>query len=200
MQEGVIKFNIKKIIEQDIDIDTSDIEEIRYKLFKMNLIGHDKKLNLGFGNISKRVNKKEFIITGSQTGEIEHLEKKHYTLITDVDFKTNSVIAKGLIKPSSETLTHAAFYYNTEKYNAVIHIHSLKIWDNLIEKKYISTPEDALYGSEKLWYSIVDILNHNIQSDIITIVMKGHKEGVIVASVSLKLALKEIEKIYNDIF
>ncbi len=197
MQEGVIKFNIKQLIKQEIDIDISDIENVRSQLLKMNLIGHNKQLNLGFGNISKRIDKEKFIITGSQTGELPNLKKKDYVLITEADFKTNSVIAKGLIKPSSESLTHAAFYYNSDKYNAVIHIHNLKLWKSLINNNYLSTPEDGLYGSEKLWHSIIDILNNNINSDIITIVMKGHEEGIITAATSLKLALEEIIKIYN---
>lgn len=200
LQEGVIKFNISKIIKKEINIDISEIENIRYQLYQLNLIGYDKNLNLGFGNISKRVNKKGFIITASQTGNLSHLNKKEYTLIKNVNFKTNSVVCMGLKPPSSESLTHAAFYYNSYKYNAVIHIHNLKIWENLINKNYISTPEDALYGSKELWHSIIKILKNNLNSDVITIVIKGHKEGIFTAAISLDLALNEIIKIYNKTF
>lgn len=197
MEDGVIKFNIKKWEEDRLNIDISDIERVRERLFNLKLIGHNKELNLGYGNISKRIKEKEFIISGSQTGHLEHLDKNHYTIITDVDFNTNSVICKGPIKPSSESLTHAAFYYNSNKYNGVIHIHNLKLWEKLIENNYISTPEDATYGSIKLWESIIDILNNNKSKDSIIIVMKGHIEGIIVGSILLDLAFKEILEIYN---
>jgi len=191
LEEGVIKFNIKELKKEKLDIDISDIEKIREELFKLKLIGFNKEQNLGYGNISKRINEKEFIISGSQTGNLKNLKIMHYSLITGVDFKTNSVFCKGLIEPSSESLTHAAFYTD-KKYNAVIHIHNLKLWNHLIEDGYISTPEDAPYGSIKLWRSIFDILENNKYDNSLTIVMKGHKEGIVVASSSLDDAMDEI--------
>ncbi|OHD28087.1 MAG: hypothetical protein A2086_00780 [Spirochaetes bacterium GWD1_27_9] len=199
MQEGVIKFKIENWIQTKPLTESfyKEIEDTRKILYKFNLIGVYKDLNLGFGNISKKLTGDEFVITGSQTGEYKDLNGSHYTVIKSVDFQTNSVVCEGPIKPSSESITHAAFYASNKKITSVIHIHSLKLWEKLIENNYLSTSEKAEYGSPELSKNIIEIAKNVDLDKPLIVVMKGHKEGIIGAGNNINQTLEELLRIYN---
>ncbi|MFV2015335.1 MAG: HAD-IIIA family hydrolase, partial [Candidatus Heimdallarchaeota archaeon] len=116
--EGVIKYKLT-YRKSDLNIDGKEFHSLihaRDVLWKLNLIGvypndHYLTPKVGFGNISERYTKNgQFIISGSQTGDIENTSAKHYALVLDYNIDENNLYSKGLIKPSSESLTHAAIY------------------------------------------------------------------------------------------
>ena len=202
MNEGIIKFNIKewgKTNELSRKL-WDEIEKSRKKLYKLGLIGFDKKNNIGYGNISKRLKKleKSFIITGSQTGHLQDLNGSYYSIIKEVDFNKNSVICNGPKTPSSESITHAACYFANNNIQAVIHIHCLFLWEMLIKNDFLSTPAKAEYGSIQLSKSIKKIMGNINIEDPVTVVMKGHKEGIIIAGRSLPQIIDTIIQLYNS--
>ena len=81
MDEGYIKFNCKWIKDRQISIDKlSEINKLRDRLYRLGLIGaYDN--GIGFGNISIRSGKNDFIITGSATGNFHELNENHYVLV-----------------------------------------------------------------------------------------------------------------------
>lgn len=199
MEEGIIKFKIERR-KSYFSIGAplyEDIDNARKKLRYYNLIGQYADLKLGYGNISKRLNEKEFLISGSQTGHLESLNGSFWSVIEDSDFDNNSVKCKGAIEPSSETLSHSAFYAFNMSINCVIHIHQKILWLELIKNGYPNTSPSAEYGSRILYKELIEIIKNNYKSDPIVIVMRGHEDGILFAGSSINLTLDKIMELYN---
>ena len=191
MNEGYIKFNCQL---QEYNSGLSDenylvLNKWRNKLYHLGLIGCYPG-DIGFGNISIRSGS-GFIITGSATGCRERLTKDDYTRIDHYDFRKNEIHCTGRIKASSESLTHAAVYEARPGTMAVIHIHSLVLWEKY--KGIMPTsPDTAEYGTSEIALAVRNLcLNNNIKGDEV-IIMGGHKEGIIAFGNDLEAAGSKI--------
>ncbi|MBU8893574.1 MAG: class II aldolase/adducin family protein [Bacteroidales bacterium] len=191
--EGYIKFNLnwdKKAFNFS-DQDFSQINSTRKNLFETGLIGAYPD-GIGFGNLSIRTEKNEFIISGSATGNFENLTKEHYSLVKDYDIHKNSVRCEGFSKASSESLSHAIIYESNPKVNAVIHVHHNDMW-----KKYLNhlptTNKKAEFGTPEIALEIKKLANQS--SGII--IMGGHREGIISYGKFLNEAEEIILKYFN---
>lgn len=193
--EGYIKFNLSWE-EKEFDFREKDfltLSSHRDKLFKLGLIGAYPD-GIGFGNLSIRYHKNQFIISGSATGNLENISKEHYALVTDFDIYKNRVNCIGQTKASSESLSHGVIYKSNTNVNAVIHIHHMEFW-----KKYLNnlptTSTDAEFGTPEIAIEIAKLANH--ESGII--IMGGHKEGIISYGKSLNEAEEILLKYYNKL-
>ena len=136
--EGIIKF--KQEFREGPALDHELLEELnswRRIFFREGLIGQYKSKynNAGYGNISQRLepfdaptNKKRFVITGSQTGHIQHLTPGHYAIVTEYHPEKNLVVSEGPIKASSESMTHGTIYDLADWVRFVFHAHSAQMW------------------------------------------------------------------------
>jgi len=178
MDEGYIKFNCNWIKTNIIPEDKAvAINVWRDIMYKKGLIGvYDD--GIGFGNISARCEDQTFLITGSSTGEFEKLNETHYSLVTNYNLLQNSLTCKGPIKASSESLTHALIYECSPETNAVIHIHNIDMWNNLIHK-VPTTKIEATYGTPEIANEIKRLFSESTVAAEKIIVMGGHKEGII---------------------
>ena len=144
----------------------------------MDLIGAYEN-GVGFGNISMRIRGgNQFVITGSATGEIPELEPGHYVKVTSFNINDNAVQCVGPLKASSESLTHAAIYSADQGVNAIIHIHSIDLWNNLIYKVPTTNP-GMDYGTPGLAKDVSRLFG---ESDVIEkriIVMAGDRAGLL---------------------
>jgi len=178
--EGVVKFNCHWTQTGSVITDEpyAIINYWREVLFNMDLIGAYEN-GVGYGNISFRIGTtNKFFITGSATGEIPFLEPGHYVRVDGCNFKDNAVKCVGPLKASSESLTHAAIYQADPGTNAIIHIHSMDLWENLKDKVPTTGP-DFEYGTTGL---AMDIFRLFSESDVIEkriIVMGGDPSGMI---------------------
>lgn len=177
--EGYIKFRIDFTPHPPPDADEiALLNEWRQRLYRLGYIGmYDG--GIGFGNLSIRVpGTRQFIISGTKTGGLRRLEAAHYTLVNDFHIQNNLIRCKGMVKASSESLTHAAVYESAPAVNAVFHIHNQKLWQKYLHR-LPSTAEHALYGTPAMAEEIRRILSDD--SNIIrgVIVMAGHPEGII---------------------
>ncbi len=196
MMDGIIKYNFD--FQQSSPLKESQyryIEELRVKLYALGLIGVAN--GIGYGNISQRVDRDSFVITGTQTGHIENLNAKHYSLIEEYNDKKFYLKSSGAIKPSSEALTHGTIYNLSGEIGAVIHIHSKKLWDFMLDRNYLKTAV-VEYGS----IDMIDEVNR-IFSDIDPLsnpkfVMAGHEEGVMVFAKDLSQAEVILLNILRD--
>lgn len=188
IDEGVVKYSLKYKQSEAIAIkECKKIEKTREDLYALGLIGAYSN-GIGYGNISLKYNKKNaFVITATQTGDLEQLTPNEYSLVKKVNFKTFTTTATGPSKPSSEAITHACIYELDEAINAVIHIHNEKLWDFMLKNTYLST-NDTPYGTPEMvedvkeLYKNIDPLQNN------AFVMKGHFEGVVTFGKSLSEA------------
>ena len=127
--EGVIKFNLNWVKTKPVEFEFFEsLNYWRNYLYELGLIGVNEQ-GIGFGNISSRFNKKQFIISGSGTGKIKTLSIDHYSLVTSYDIETNTLNSAGPVEASSESLTHAAVYESDININSVIHVHHRGLWE-----------------------------------------------------------------------
>jgi hypothetical protein len=135
--EGVIKFSAQ---HTDVALDprlarsAADLDAWRSLFVQLELIGQDPKRyqGLGFGNLSARITTErgetQFLISGSQTGAKPELELADFSLVSSWTVEQNSLVSTGQTPPSSESLTHGAFYDADPAIRFVFHAHSPEIW------------------------------------------------------------------------
>ena len=179
IDEGYIKYQCYWLDKPTVNsAEIAELNQWRDKLYQLGLIGQYDD-GIGFGNISVRdVQPECFIISGTQTGGIPHLTEKHYTKVTNFDWKQNFVACTGSIRASSEALTHAAVYVANPQINAVIHVHHLSLWQTLIDK-VPTTNINCAYGTPEMAQEIMRLCQEDETQKQQIIVMSGHKEGII---------------------
>ncbi len=175
--EGVIKFRftLKRAPAPEMT-QVIALEKWRALFFKLGLIGEYPIDKIGYGNLSSRLQKKTFIITGTQTGHLPHLQAHHYTKVIECDLKKGMVSAEGLIPPSSESLTHYGIYEANPAIQYVFHVHHQKLWNILKDSDADSISEDIPYGTLEMAEAAQKVMSGKSSG---IIVMKGHEDGII---------------------
>jgi ribulose-5-phosphate 4-epimerase/fuculose-1-phosphate aldolase len=199
MTEGYIKFNC---IWKNQEILISEklfltLEKERSKLYELGLIGMYPE-GIGFGNISVRTGVgASFIITGSTTGQFPKLNPSQYALVTDYSFKTNTVLCSGLTRASAESLSHAAVYEAIPEVGAVVHVHSMCLWNKLMNN-FPTTSSEIEYGTPEMAIAVQLLVSGMKKNDKKIIAMGGHKEGILAFGSNLNEATSQIINIYNQ--
>ena len=197
MTEGYIKFQCnwdQKEIRIPEDLFFS-LEKERLRLYELGLIGMYPD-GIGFGNISVRTEGRSFLITGSATGQFPTLNQSHYAMVSESNFKHNSISCKGLTKASAESLTHAAVYEALPEVGAVVHIHCLWLWEKLLNN-YSTTSGEIEYGTPEMALAVQSLAAEMGMSDENIIIMGGHREGILAFGKNLEEATSQIINIYN---
>lgn len=195
--EGIIKFQYDWIKEELPEKSIIyDLNSRREKLYDHKLIGAYPD-GTGYGNISARLEKNVFIITGSTTGNVKQLTEKHYAKVTDYNILNNSLTCKGKIKASSESLTHAAIYESMPSVNAVVHIHNNKLWKKLINT-VPTTSSQVEYGTPDMALEINSLLKSTSLKEDRILVMANHKDGLITFGKDLDEAVNKVLKLCSD--
>ena len=194
--EGVIKFKLTlkraPAPEQTLVI---ALEKWRALFYKLGLIGEYPNEKIGYGNLSSRLQKKSFIITGSQTGHLAHLQPHHYTRVIECDLKKGSVTAEGLIPHSSESLTHYGIYEANPAIQFVFHVHHRRLWEQLQLGRYDYINGNIQYGTQEMAQAAANLL-HGKSSGLF--VMKGHEDGIISYGATAEDAGRNILEIYRS--
>lgn len=195
--EGVIKFKLtlKRAPAPEMN-QVIALEKWRALFFKLGLIGEYPNEKIGYGNLSSRIGKKTFIITGSQTGHLAHLQAHHYTKVIECDLRKGSVTAEGLIPPSSESLTHFGIYENCQHVHYVFHVHHKQLWEMLKNGPYDFTAEDVPYGTLEMAEATQALLADKNSG---VFVMKGHEDGIISYGTTAEEAGKIILDLYRKL-
>lgn len=191
--EGVIKYQLHhKHAPLSNNIVVAELNAWRTVMFKLNLIGQNPHRydGYGFGNISQRLTTPDlqFIISGTQTGHLSVLNRSDYCLVTKASPQTNSIVSCGESKPSSEALTHASVYLQSQKIQAVIHVHCQEIWQHTQKLKLAYTAAHVAYGTPEMANAVTQLfkLEHWQQTAVFT--MLGHEDGVVAFGESPKEA------------
>jgi ribulose-5-phosphate 4-epimerase/fuculose-1-phosphate aldolase len=202
MDEGVTKYR------QDFSFIPSlpaneyrTVEEYRRMLHKIKLIGvYDN--DLGFGNISQRkdysrlqsTKSPQFIISGTQTGHLPILTGDNYTRVVDFNIDDFSVTAQGVVRASSETVTHGSIYEMNPNIKAIIHFHHNDIWKKMIEANYPGTGKWVIYGTYEMAVAVKECVADNSQG---IFVMRGHEDGGVAFGPSLNAAMNIVANTYK---
>jgi L-ribulose-5-phosphate 4-epimerase len=198
MSEGYIKFNCDWE-QKEFPVEDGlfgQLESSRSKLYDLGLIGLYPN-GIGFGNISVRLNNSaEFVITGSATGQFAKLNRSHYALVKGYNFKKNTVSCTGLTKASAESLSHAAIYEAIPEAGAVVHIHSLQLWQKLLNV-LPTTSGEIDYGTPEMAEAIQRLVS-GMKNDEKIIVMGGHSEGILAFGRTLDETTTQIINLYKQ--
>ncbi len=189
MEEGVIKFDLQYTEADPPSARTlAELNAWRRILWQLALIGQDPDRygGYGFGNISQRIppldapaGKRQFVISGTQTGGLETLGAAHYSRIERYDPQANRVVAEGPVRPSSESLTHGMLYDLDTNIHAILHVHSPHIWQHASALDIPVTDAAVAYGTPEMaqeagrLFRETDVLHKGIFS------MGGHEDGIV---------------------
>ena len=188
-EEGVIKFDLQFIPTEPVDMGSlQELNRWRSILWKHKLIGQDPNRyeGYGFGNVSQRIapfdaecGKRAFVISGTQTGELEELDNSHFAIVSSYDTSKNQVIASGPVKPSSESLTHAMIYDLDNEVCAVLHVHSPDIWKTAAAQGIPVTDASIEYGTPEMALEVCRLFTETNARQSRIFSMGGHEDGIV---------------------
>ncbi len=193
--EGVIKFNLTFRTKKLSGVDIAHLSAWRTVLKDLGLLGQTpgRYDGYGFGNISERC-AGGFVISGTQTGKLDAVTLDDYAVCETWELKRNVVAAKGTVKPSSESLSHASIYDVHESVTCALHAHSPDIWRNAIELGIAVTDKSVAYGTPEMAKEVRRLISDMDSPGIFS--MGGHEDGVFTFGRSLaeagQLMVKEL--------
>ena len=154
-----------------------ELMRIRDDLHEWELIGVLPE-GIGYGNISARIEgSTRFIITGSGTGLKFPIEPAHFCEVVSFDIAKNSVVCRGPLPASSESMSHGAIYAARPDANSVIHIHDRSMFRLLIQEGAPRSPADAAFGTPEMARAVGRLAA--TLSPVAALVMAGHEDGII---------------------
>ncbi|MDD4915360.1 MAG: class II aldolase/adducin family protein [Methylococcales bacterium] len=192
-REGVIKYRLRhRDCEFDPALDIRELNAWRNLLYRLGLIGciPAKYDGLGYGNISRRLvpGGAEFLISGTQTGQLAELDRRHYALIHSALPQQNTIDSSGLTPPSSEALTHAGVYRQNPGILAVIHVHSPELWRNTLRLQIPHIAADIAYGTPEMAQAVGELFLSGRLERSGLFSMLGHEDGIVAFGSSLEEA------------
>ena len=195
--EGIIKFKLtlKRAPAPEMN-QVIALEKWRALYFKLGFIGEYPSEKIGYGNLSSRLQKNSFIITGSQTGHLAHLQAHHYSKVIDCDLRKGSVVAEGLIPPSSESLTHFGIYESSPLIQHVFQVHHTQLWKKMIDGNYDAISEDIPYGTIEMAEATQTLIAGKTSG---IFVMKGHDDEIISYGTTAEEAGRIILDVYRKL-
>ncbi|MGB6300461.1 MAG: class II aldolase/adducin family protein [Rivularia sp. (in: cyanobacteria)] len=199
IDEGYIKYQCNWINSEPLSFEEiAELNQWRNKLYKLDLIGEYDD-GIGFGNISIRYSQPgQFIVSGTQTGNLSTLKEQHYTKVVNFDLEKNFLTCCGPIQASSESLTHATLYQANPTVNAVIHVHHLELWQKLMHK-VPTTAIEVAYGTPEMAKEILRLFREDNLMETKIVVMSGHEEGIISFGKNLREAGNILIDRYNKL-
>ena len=199
IDEGYTKFTVIWTRRSPVDDPAiAELEHWRRPLFDAGLIGHYPELDIGYGNLSRRIAAGGlFIISGTQTGHLPRTGSAHYSRIIEANIVENSVTCEGAVQASSETLTHAAIYELDLSINAVVHVHSTILWQGL-KSKAPTTRAEISYGTPEMAGEFKRLYRETSFPDTGVAVMAGHEAGLVSIGGSLEEAARRILVLHSE--
>ena len=193
IDEGYTKFDVDWT--RSAPLACEEIEELnrwRLPLYEAQLIGHYVDLGIGYGNISLRaVDSGQFIISGTQTGQLPVLSGEHYAQVTDYDIEQNRVSCRGPVQASSEAMTHATIYELDASIRAVVHVHSEQLWVRLMNSMP-TTDADVRYGTPDMAREFTRLYRESEFATAGIAVMAGHESGLVSIGSTMEQAASRI--------
>lgn len=196
--EGVVKYQAVHRTEELPDwAEIGDIQHWFAYARKHHLVGRDPQRYEGaaYGNISQRVVSGGFLVTGSQTGGLDRLDRRHISWVQQVDTAANRVISLGPIAPSSEAMTHDEVYRWRPEMNFVIHVHSPSIWQHAEALGLPITDPRAAYGTPQMALAVKQLLTGLSLGQSGAVSMGGHLDGVLIFGVTPQRAGERLQEL-----
>ena len=192
--EGVIKFScFHTFLEDELPASLLHLLPIWHQMKANHWIGVDEH-NIGYGNASICDIQEDstFWISGTQCTLITEMTAKYFCHINRFSLETNSVWSEGFLKPSSETMSHAAIYAANPQVRCVLHIHDSGLW-NAFVNKLPTTPLEFAYGTVAISKSVSSLVESDFLLPHGVVIMGGHPDGLLAFGNSPEEAFQQIE-------
>jgi hypothetical protein len=166
----------------------SELAGWRQVMTLCGLVGQDPSRygGAGFGNLSARVGPpgaglghRAMLISGTQTGGLARLGLDDFCLVERYDPRDNHVTSAGLVRPSSESMTHGAIYDLGPHIRAVLHAHAPTIWRRASPLAIPTTRPDVPYGTPEMAQEMTRLRRETPLLDRQILSMAGHEDGII---------------------
>lgn len=177
-EEGYTKYQCLFAEDQiEPSAQLTELIATRQLLYQLGLIGVLPD-GVGYGNVSARMAQQTFLVSGSGTGGLALLDRSHFALVVRAEIDQNIIEARGMCRPSSESLTHAACYLASDQVRFVLHVHSAKIWNENLNR-LPSTLPTAEYGTPEMAREVMRLVREDRNLAKGVVIMSGHQDGVI---------------------
>lgn len=154
-----------------------DLMRIRDDLHDWELIGVLPE-GIGYGNLSARIGDSlRLVITASGTGLEYPIGERHFCEVLSFDIARNSVVCRGPLPASSESMSHGAVYTARPDARAVIHIHDRVLFRQLVAEGAPQTPAHAAFGTPEMARAIGELAAS--LPPVAIVVMAGHEDGLL---------------------
>jgi len=178
-QDGVVKFQAAHSVcdlPAALSHHVARLAKARAGLHDAGLVGLSG--GIGFGNLSCRIPLAfgSFLVTGTGTGAPRELGAADFAVV-EASFPTeNYLLSSGPVRPSSESMTHAAIYAAREDIGCVIHVHSRDLFARLMARETPRTPENVAYGTPAMALAVAKLAEELPGEGVV--VTPGHQDGV----------------------
>ena len=193
IDEGYIKF--ASYWRKTAALENTAVELLnrwRRPLYDAGLIGYYAQHDIGFGNLSMRLDSdRKFIISGTRTGHLPDPGAEHYAVVEDYDIDQNKVCCSGATEASSESLTHAAIYELDRDIGAVVHVHSEDLWAALKDSA-ATTDAGVAFGTPGMAREFQRLFLETDFAASGIAVMAGHAAGLVSIGRNLQQAAERI--------
>lgn len=189
IDEGYIKFQLhwsKEALKEKIPLELLEVRNLAHQGKWIGVLPE----GIGYGNISLR-SAAGFFISGTQTGEMSFLNEEHYSLVTKVSLSTNELWCQGLVKASSESISHSVFYSLNASIKSVLHVHNKTLWERSLDV-LPTTGADVPYGTVEMANAISALYSGEEEG---VYVMAGHEDGLFAFSESPTRSLEILNEL-----
>jgi L-ribulose-5-phosphate 4-epimerase len=197
-EEGVIKF-VAEHRSQKLDLRrygalADELAGWRQVMALCGLVGQDpaRYCGAGFGNLSVRVGtpgsglgRRAMLISGTQTGGHARVGLDDFCVVERYDVRDNHVTSHGMVRPSSESMTHGAIYDLGPHIRAVLHAHAPIIWRHAAALAIPTTRPEVPYGTQDMAREMARLNRETPLAERQILSMAGHEDGIIAFGRSL---------------
>jgi ribulose-5-phosphate 4-epimerase/fuculose-1-phosphate aldolase len=199
--EGVIKFRLdhrpERLDPRRHGAAACQLIAWRELLALTGLVGQEpgRYGGFGYGNLSVRTGppgaprgRRSFLVTGTQTSGRRDLGLADLAVVERYDLAEHRLWCYGGTRPSSESLTHAAFYDLGPHIRCVLHAHSPVLWERKQELRLPTTTPEAGYGTAEMVREVQRLYRSSPLEERRILAMGGHQDGIVVFGRSLEEA------------
>jgi hypothetical protein len=191
--EGVIHFELE---HEECSLESRRYGDLACKLVAWRemmaltgLVGQDETRyeGAGYGNVSARLGppnlglgRRSFLITGTQTSGKRSIGLDDFSVVERYDYVRNWVLSRGRVRPSSESMTHAAAYDLSPRIRCVLHAHSPVLWRRARDLRLPMTDPAVPYGTPEMGKEVQRLYRETVLPERRIAAMGGHEDGIVV--------------------
>jgi ribulose-5-phosphate 4-epimerase/fuculose-1-phosphate aldolase len=102
-----------------------------------------------------------------------------HAVVTRYDIGRNRVESHGLVKPSSESMTHGAIYDLGSQIRWVLHAHCPPLWQRAEALRLPCTPKSVDYGTVEMARAVQGLWRSTQLPECRIFAMLGHEDGIV---------------------